>query len=94
MSTSVRDVALKAGRLDETLGFYDQFLADEDLALASALPSGLGAVSPEIFARVSRHGYELADAVMTTHSPDLLQPSRRWTARFPMVRSTSVASSG
>jgi NTE family protein len=69
MGNSVRDIDLKADRLrpPET---YDLFQADQDVALALRYPTDLRAISERHFVGIARHGYEIADAVLTVYSPD------------------------
>ncbi|THD42373.1 MAG: patatin-like phospholipase family protein [Bradyrhizobium sp.] len=79
MGNSVRDVDMKAGRLraPET---YDAFQADSDVVLALTHPTDLAAISEDAFDRICRHGYEVADAILTTHSPDRFPKSFAWHA--------------
>ena len=75
MGNSVRDIDLKAGRL-RPREIYDLFQADRDVALALRYPTDLKAISETNFDGIARHGYEIADAVLTLHSP----------GSFPLVR--------
>jgi NTE family protein len=79
MGNSVRDIDLKAGRLrsPET---YDVFQADCDVALALRYPTDLRAISESHFDGIARHGYEIADAVLTVHSSDHFPRSFVWQA--------------
>ena len=79
MGNSVRDIDLKADRLrpPET---YDLFQADQDVALALRYPTDLRAISERHFVGIARHGYEIADAVLTLHSPDRFPRSFAWKA--------------
>jgi len=49
---------------------YDLFQADQDVALALRYPTDLRAISERHFVGIARHGYEIADAVLTVYSPD------------------------
>ncbi len=77
MGNSVRDIDLKAGRPrpPET---YDLFQADRDVALAFRYPTDLRAISESHFDGIARHGYEIADAVLTVYSPDRFPSSFAW----------------
>jgi NTE family protein len=79
MGNSVRDVDLKANR-QRRAESYDEFQADRDVALAFQYPTDLRAISESQFDSIARHGYEIADAVLTTHSPDQFPRSLRWQA--------------
>jgi NTE family protein len=80
MGNSVREVHVKAGLGVGDRASYDSYLSDQDVTSALAFPTGLKAVSSEIFDLIVRHGYELADAVLTTYSPNEFQQSLRWAA--------------
>ncbi len=79
MGNSVRDVDVKAGRLrpPET---YDAFQADGDVALAFRYLTDLTVITEDSFDGISRHGYEVANAVLTTYSPDRFPRSFAWQA--------------
>jgi NTE family protein len=79
MGNSVRDIDLKAGRLRPPES-YDLFQADRDVALALRYPTDLRAISESRFDGIARHGYEIADAVLTVHSPDRFPRSFTWKA--------------
>jgi NTE family protein len=78
IGNSVRDIDLKAGRLrsPET---YDLFQTDQAVALALQHPTDLRAISESQFDGIARHGYEIANAVLTVYSPDLFPRSLAWT---------------
>jgi NTE family protein len=80
MGNSVRDVDIKAGRRRETTD-YDAFQSEQEVASALSLPTGLIAVSETVFDQVARHGYEIADATLTTYSPDEFSNSIKWTSK-------------
>jgi NTE family protein len=79
MGNSVRDIHLRAGRLgpSET---YDLFQADRDVSLALRYPTDLKAISKDNFDSIARHGYEIADAVLTVYSPESFPHSLAWKA--------------
>jgi NTE family protein len=79
MGNSMRDVDIKANRLrsPET---YDQFQADREVALAFRYPTDLGVISEAQFDAIARHGYEIADGVLTAYSPDRFPRSFGWKA--------------
>lgn len=79
MGNSVRDIDLKAGR-PRSLETYDLFQADRDVALALPYPTDLRAISESHFDGIARHGYEIADAVLTVYSPDRFPRSFAWKA--------------
>jgi NTE family protein len=77
MGNSVRNIDLKSGRQRPPEG-YDQFQADRDVALAFQYPTDLRAISESRFDGIARHGYEVADAVLTAHAPDHFSHSLLW----------------
>ena len=77
MGNSVRDIDLKAGRL-RAAGVYDVFQADREVALAFGYPTDLKAIPENLFDRLARHGYELADATLTVYSPERFPRSFAW----------------
>jgi NTE family protein len=79
MGNSVRDIDLKAGR-SRAPELYDRFQADGDVALAFRYPTDLRAISEADFDSIARHGYEIADAVLTAHSPERFPRSFDWKA--------------
>jgi NTE family protein len=79
MGNSVRDIDLKGGRARRPES-YDLFQADRDVALALRYPTGLRAISESRFDGIARHGYEIADAVLTVHSPESFPRSFSWKA--------------
>jgi NTE family protein len=79
MGNSVRDIDVKAGRLRSPES-YDLFQTDRDVALALRYPTDLRAISERDFDGIARHGYEIADAVLTVHSPDRFPRSYSWKA--------------
>jgi NTE family protein len=78
MGNSVRDVDIKAGRLREQ-ATYDLFQEDQHVAVAFEYPTDLKAISKILFDRIARHGYELADATLTTYCPRDFARSYHWT---------------
>lgn len=79
MGNSVRDIDIKAGRL-RSAESYDLFQADREVALALSYPTDLRAISESSFDGIARHGYEIADAVLTAHSPERFPRSFAWKA--------------
>jgi NTE family protein len=79
MGNSVRDIDLKADR-QRPAETYDLFQADREVALALRYPTDLRAISESHFDGIARHGYEIADAVLTVYSPDRFPRSFAWKA--------------
>jgi NTE family protein len=77
MGNSVRDIDIKVGRQREREK-YDRFQTDRDVALAFRYPTDLGVISEANFDAISRHGYEVADAVLTTHAAKTFPVSFDW----------------
>jgi NTE family protein len=80
MGNSVREIHIKSGVGVGQPASYDSYLSDEDVTRALSFPTGLKAVDPAMFDLIVRHGYELADTVLTTYSPGDFQKSMRWAA--------------
>ena len=80
IGNSVRDIDLKAGRLQSPEN-YDLFQADREVALALRYPTDLRAISKRDFDGIARHGYEITNAVLTVHSPDHFPRSFAWKTR-------------
>jgi NTE family protein len=78
MGNSVRDVDLKAGR-QRTPKSYDAFQADQDVAPTLRYPTDLGIISETMFDAIARHGYEIADSVLTAYCPNQFPRSFTWT---------------
>lgn len=77
MGNSVRDIDIRTGRRREPHN-YDQFQADQEATLALQHPTDLKALPEAIFDRIARHGYEIADATLTSHSPGQFAKSFGW----------------
>jgi NTE family protein len=77
MGNSVRDIDLKAGR-QRPLDNYDLFQADQDVAPTLRYPTDLSIISGNRFDAIARHGYEIADSVLTAYSPNLFPHSFTW----------------
>lgn len=77
MGNSVRDIDLKAGRQRAAVD-YDRYQADQEAILALKHPTDLAAVTPELFDRIARHGYEVADATLTAYASDLFHGQFDW----------------
>lgn len=80
MGNSVREIHIKSGVGVGQPASYDSYLSDQDVTRALSFPTGLKAVDPAMFDLIVRHGYELADAVLTTYSPGDFQKSMGWAA--------------
>jgi len=77
MGNSVRAVDVKAD-LARPTGFYDAYQSDEEAATALLYPTDLKAVSAERFDALVRHGFEVADATLTTYVPAGFPQSLQW----------------
>jgi NTE family protein len=77
MGNSVRSVDVKSDRT-RPVGFYDAFQTDEQAAMALQYPTDLKAISGKQFDALARHGFEVADATMTTYSPAGFPRSLPW----------------
>lgn len=77
MGNSVRNVDVKSDQ-KRTPAFYDAFLTDEQAASALKYPTDLKAITVAHFDALARHGFEVADATMTTHVPAGFPRSFRW----------------
>ena len=80
MGNSVREVRIGARSFRGDAGEYDAYLSDAEVVQALSFPSGLKALSLAAFDLISRHGYELADAILTTHCSSEFRRSFRWAA--------------
>jgi NTE family protein len=80
MGNSVREVHVRARSLLGDPAAYDAYLSDADVIQALSFPSGLKAIPPVTFDLISRHGYELADAILTTHCSGEFRRSFQWAA--------------
>ncbi|MBT9293091.1 patatin-like phospholipase family protein [Prosthecodimorpha staleyi] len=77
MGNSVRDIDLRAG-IRRTQVDYGQYQVDQEATLALLHPTDLQAPSPDLFDRIARHGFEVADATLTAYSPKYFPKTRRW----------------
>jgi len=77
MGNSVRDIDIKAGRLREA-AVYETFQADAEATLAFKYPTDLKALSPDMFDRIARHGFEVTDSTLTTYASTRFGKSYRW----------------
>jgi NTE family protein len=80
MGNSVREVHIRARAFRGNTCDYDAHLTDADVIQALSFPSGLKAMPNTIFDLISRHGYELADAILTTHYSCEFRSSFKWAA--------------
>ena len=90
MGASVRQVDIKVGR-SRTTREYDAYQTDTEAGLALKHPTDLRAMTPAIFERVARHGFEVADIVLTTHSPAIFPVSHGWPVPPAVAATTSSA---
>ena len=77
MGNSVREVDVKSLAYRPS-GFYDAFQADSEATAAGDHPTDLKALSVEVFDRLVRHGFEVADATLTTYAPSRFPRSLHW----------------
>lgn len=77
MGNSVRAVDVKAGTTRPAT-FYDSFQSDEQAELALQHPTDLKAPSEAQFDMLARHGFEIADATLTTYVPARFPQSSSW----------------
>jgi NTE family protein len=80
MGNSVREVRIRARSFRGNTGEYDSYLSDAQVVQALSIPSGLKALPLAAFDLISRHGYELADAVLTIHCSAQFRRSFQWAA--------------
>jgi NTE family protein len=89
IGNSVRDIDIKSGRLRDAAE-YGRFQADEETAVALRYPTDLKALAAETFDRVARHGYEVADATLTTHAASRFARSYHWGNSKPQSTTSQV----
>jgi NTE family protein len=77
MGNSVRAVDVKTGTTRPAT-FYDGFQSDEQAELALRHPTDLKAPSEAQFDMLARHGFEIADATLTTYVPARFPQSSSW----------------
>jgi NTE family protein len=77
MGNSVRAVDVKSGTTRPAT-FYDGFQSDEQAELALRYPTDLKAPSEAQFDMLARHGFEIADATLTTYVPARFPQSTSW----------------
>jgi NTE family protein len=77
MGNSVRAVDVK-NDLARPVGFYDRFQTDEQAAMALQHPTDLRALSGFEFDGLARHGFEIADATLTTYVAAGFPKSHYW----------------
>jgi NTE family protein len=77
MGNSVRAVDVKTGTTRPAT-FYDSFQSDEQAELALQHPTDLKAPSEAQFDMLARHGFEIADATLTTYVPARFPQSSPW----------------
>lgn len=77
MGNSVRDIDIKSGHERDPRD-YERFQTDQHAAVALHHPTRLAAVSEKLFDRIARHGYEIADATLTTYAQMHFSTSLAW----------------
>lgn len=77
MGNSVRAVDVK-NDLMRPVGFYDCFQSDAQAALALQHPTDLMALSDSGFDALARHGFEIANATLTTYATADFPTSHYW----------------
>lgn len=77
MGNSVRAIDVKSGTT-RAATFYDGFQSDEQAELALRHPTDLKAPSQAEFDMLARHGFEIADATLTTYVPVRFPQSSSW----------------
>lgn len=75
MGNSVRDIDVRVGRNRTD---YDPFLSDEEGRLALGHPTDLRSPPLELFDRIARHGFEVADATLSARLPTEFPVTRVW----------------
>lgn len=80
MGNSVRAVDVKNDRT-RPIGFYDRFQTDEQAATALQHPTDLRRLSEPGFEALARHGFEIADATLTTYVAAGFPTSYYWEDR-------------
>ena len=66
MGNSRRDLDITTGIVRDPME-YDCYLSDEESRLALAHPTNLKALSDDLFDRLARHGFEIANATLNVH---------------------------
>lgn len=74
MGNSVRNLDLKSGR-PASAQEYNRALPEDDVAAAATHPTDLSALPTAAFDRIARHGHEVAERTLTTHSPAYFKSS-------------------
>jgi NTE family protein len=78
MGNSTRDIDIKSGR--PTSRNYNQYQKDQDTTSALLYPTDLKALPDDLFDLIARHGFEITDAILTTHTPVEFPESHTWSA--------------
>jgi NTE family protein len=79
MGRSTREIDLQVGR-ERTAQQYDAFQSDAEARRAHLHPTDLTAMAPHVFERIARHGFEMADIILTTHSRAEFPACHAWPA--------------
>lgn len=90
IGNSVRDIDIMSGCVRDAAE-YGRFQADAETALALRYPTDLKALSAEIFDRVATHGYEVADATLTTRAASRFAKSYDWRNSKPQSTPSQIA---
>jgi NTE family protein len=77
MGNSVREMDVKTVTA-RTVGFYDVVQSDQQAAAAADHPTDLKALSDGAFDRLARHGFEAADATLTSYAASRFPRSLPW----------------
>lgn len=77
MGNSVRDIDIKAAFKRQSEA-YDAFQTEGDVQRALSQPTDLKAVTHQVFDRIARHGFEIADATLTAYAPTDFKNSFPW----------------
>jgi NTE family protein len=77
MGNSVRDIDIGVRR-DRQPSDYARFQADREASLALKHPTNLSSLPADIFLRIARHGFEVADATLTAYCPAVVPQSMLW----------------
>ena len=77
MGNSVRELDRKDKFSRERSG-YDRFMSDEEVAAAASQATDLKALPTQLFDRIARHGFEMADTTLPRHLGDYFAQAFVW----------------
>jgi NTE family protein len=77
MGNSVREMDVKTAT-GRAVGFYDGVQSDQQAAAAADHPTDLSALSDGAFDGLARHGFEAADATLTSYAASRFPRSLPW----------------